>query len=80
MNGIKIGRATVISSKGRQPSATYDYILSINCENTSALEIQENLYMDWILNVNFIGNKEHFLTSNCVTPNYVHFVNCSSSP
>ena len=36
MNGIKIVRVTVISSKGEQPSATYDYIISINYERTSA--------------------------------------------
>ena len=41
-------------------------------------ENQGNLHMDWILNVNFTGNKEHFfLTSHYFTPNthYVHFVN-----
>jgi len=29
-------------------------------------ENKGNLHMDWILNVNFIGNKEHFFTSHSV--------------
>ena len=33
---LKLGEEELLSLKGEQPSATYDYILSINCEKTSA--------------------------------------------
>ena len=33
---LKLGEEQLFHLKGEQPSATYDYILSINCEKTSA--------------------------------------------
>ena len=33
---LKLGEKQLFSPKGEQASETYDYILSINCENTSA--------------------------------------------
>ena len=55
---LKLGEEQLFSLKGEQPSATYDNILSINCE--LLFENQGNLYMDWILDVIFIGNKWAF--------------------
>ena len=33
---LKFGKEHLLSPKGEQPSATYDYIISINYERTSA--------------------------------------------
>ena len=80
---LKLWEEQLFCLKGEQQSATYDYILSVNCEKTSAFWDQGNLRMDWIVNVHFIGKEKNiFLTSHYFTPNthYVHFVNCSSRP
>ena len=57
---LKLEEEQLFSLKGEQPSETYDYILLINCEKTSPFWNQGNLYVDWILDVNFIGNKRAF--------------------
>ena len=52
---LKLGEEQLFCLKREKPSASYEYILSINCE--LLFENRGNSYMDWILDVIFIGNK-----------------------
>ena len=66
---LKLWEEQLFHLKGEQPSTTYEYILS-TVKRHLLFEIQENLQIDWILNVNFIGNKEHFFNIPLFYPKY----------
>ena len=78
---LKLGEEQLFHLKGEQPSATYDYILSINHENCF-LRIRKICTWTGYQMLILLGTKCIFLTSHYFTPNthYVHFVNCPSSP
>ena len=80
---LKLGEEQLLSPKGEQPSATYDYIISINYERTSAfLESGEFAHGLDIKCSFWREQKSIFSMSYHSTTNthYVHFVKCSSCP
>ena len=56
---LKLWEEQLFHLKGEQPSTTYEYILS-TVKRHLLFEIQENLQIDWILNVNLGGTNSIF--------------------
>ena len=80
---LKLGEEQLLSPKGEQPSAIYDYILLINCEKTSAFWASGKFAHGLDIKCSFWREqKSIFFMSYHSTTNthYVHFVKCSSCP
>ena len=78
---LKLGEEQLFSPIGEQPSTTYDYILSINCEKTSAFWTSGKFAHGLDIKCSFWGEqKSVFFISYHSTTNtdYEHLVKCSS--
>ena len=60
---LKLGEEHLCSPKGGQPNATYDYILSINCEKTSAFRESGKFAHGLDIKCSFFGEKRAFFFS-----------------
>ena len=80
---LKLGEEQLFSPKGEQPDATYDYILSINCEKTSAFWASGKFSHGLEIKCSFSGGKKSiiFISYHYTTDiYYVDLVKCSSCP
>ena len=57
---LKLGEEQLFSPKGKQPSATYDFILSINCEKTSVFWASGKFAHGLDIKCSFFGEKRAF--------------------
>ena len=80
---LKLGEEQLFSPIGEQPSTTYDYILSINCEKTSAFWTSGKFAHGLDIKCSFWGEQKSvfFISYHSATnTHYVHLVKCSSCP
>ena len=57
---LKLGEEQLFSPKGKQPSATYNFILSINCEKTSVFWASGKFAHGLDIKCSFFGEKRAF--------------------